>query len=440
MQNDALLPQAVIGSDNLKNEVSLKNFMEWIINFNGLLWSLEIKKSRLNLLNAWEHPLLGKETALLLKDIHYRHRVLHPDDNLLLAEFWDIVALGEPVSVIFRVMNPTNAGFTLFILKGWSAKNEASHIYGSLQELPASAAFNDSGTYPYSVLAHTDYPVIEVDLKSKKAFIENPSAHILFDIQHNQDAPHFRTDIQLQNVVPDAKMSEQCFKLTHTSCNNQIEKANVWIGKRIFQNINGKPFHAIVRMTALARTGHYRIAFIRIFTENVLQLNQNNSDLLMKKINKSKDLKQSLSLLLDSNILPQDIDGLIFSNIRSRKDHVTVYGVGKCFEKLTWGVNYTYKGTIAQDIERFMLSNLVVDDTQDSIKSIDWVLFAPFGIRSYFAKPFYNRKKLHAVLIFCSKTPLVFSQSTHVNIDKNCTPLFSAFEHIIKKWRKKELI
>ena len=42
-----------------------------------------------------------------------------------------------------------------------------------------------------------------------------------------------------------------------------------------------------------------------------------------------------------------------------------------CFNGLPWGSTYAYEGTIAQDIERFGLSSLVVEDTLDSIKSIN---------------------------------------------------------------------
>jgi hypothetical protein len=59
----------------------------------------------------------------------------------------------------------------------------------------------------------------------------------------------------------------------------------------------------------------------------------------------------------------------------------------------------------AQDIERFCLDSLTVEDTLDSIKSIDWAMFIPCGVRSYFAKPFYSAEGLQAVLIFASDTP-----------------------------------
>lgn len=74
-----------------------------------------------------------------------------------------------------------------------------------------------------------------------------------------------------------------------------------------------------------------------------------------------------------------ELDGLLFSDIQSHKGQVVVYGAGPAFRELALGAEHAYEGTIAQDIERFGLRSLTVEDTLDSIKSIDWVLFAPHG-------------------------------------------------------------
>ena len=92
---------------------------------------------------------------------------------------------------------------------------------------------------------------------------------------------------------------------------------------------------------------------------------------------------------------------------------------------------YSYEGTIAQDIERFKLDYLIVDDTIDSIKSIDWALFIPQGIRSYFAKPFYRRGVLKAVMILCSLKPNAFNSE---GMDEYAI-LFEPFRSAIQAWR-----
>ena len=108
-----------------------------------------------------------------------------------------------------------------------------------------------------------------------------------------------------------------------------------------------------------------------------------------------------------------------------------MYGVGPAFRSLAWGAEHAYEGTIAQDIERFGLTSLTVEDTLDSIKSIDWVLFTPQGIRSYFARPFYGSSGLHAVLILASRRPGAFDAGAERRFDS----LYAPFEEVVSAWR-----
>ena len=94
------------------------------------------------------------------------------------------------------------------------------------------------------------------------------------------------------------------------------------------------------------------------------------------------------------------------------------------------GASHAYEGTIAQDIERFSLDALIVEDTLDSIKSIDWAMFIPCGVRSYFAKPFYSSEGLHAVLIFAFSTPSPGGVS-----DASFRSLYEPFARLVAHWR-----
>ena len=67
--------------------------------------------------------------------------------------------------------------------------------------------------------------------------------------------------------------------------------------------------------------------------------------------------------------------------------------------------------SLAENIDRYGLDHLIMEDTFSSIKAIDWALFIPHGIRSYFAKPFYERKTMRSVLIICSTERNRFSES-----------------------------
>ena len=71
-----------------------------------------------------------------------------------------------------------------------------------------------------------------------------------------------------------------------------------------------------------------------------------------------------------------------------------------------------------------------MEDTLDSIKSIDWAMFIPCGVRSYFAKPFYSDEGLHAVLIFA------FSRPSPGGISETFfRPLYEPFARLVACWR-----
>ena len=60
------------------------------------------------------------------------------------------------------------------------------------------------------------------------------------------------------------------------------------------------------------------------------------------------------------------------------------------------------------------------------------VLFAPHGIRSYFAKPFYTEQGLHAILILASLRPGSFGADAETRF----ASLMGPFERLIGAWRK----
>ena len=105
-----------------------------------------------------------------------------------------------------------------------------------------------------------------------------------------------------------------------------------------------------------------------------------------------------------------NFESIIYSDVYARKNRVVVYTAGETLENLKQGEVFPYEGTIAENIERYKLDHLIMEDTFSSIKAIDWALFIPRGIRSYFAKPFYQRKVLRTVLVLCSTKPDAFSE------------------------------
>ena len=89
------------------------------------------------------------------------------------------------------------------------------------------------------------------------------------------------------------------------------------------------------------------------------------------------------------------------------------------------------KAPSRENIDRFKLDHLIVENTFASIKAIDWALFIPHGIRSYFAKPFYERRTIRSVLILCSEQNNHFS-TAHL---EEYSLYYMPFQKALKNWR-----
>lgn len=135
------------------------------------------------------------------------------------------------------------------------------------------------------------------------------------------------------------------------------------------------------------------------------------------------NISDALTVMHEQLHQQEHTDGLLFSDVQIPKNKVDVYYSGKAFEGAVQGEVFPLKGTIAQDIERYHLKFLIVDDTLDSIKPIDWALFVPWGIRSYYAKPYYDRGVLRSVVIICSKKTAMFKDKLIDSYDEILEPL-----------------
>ncbi len=74
-----------------------------------------------------------------------------------------------------------------------------------------------------------------------------------------------------------------------------------------------------------------------------------------------------------------------------------------------------------------------MEDTLNSVKSVDWALFAPQGVRSYYARPFYAEHGLHAVLILASRKAKTFG----TDADARYADVAEAFGRLLRRWRQK---
>ena len=392
------------------------NVGHWISGFPGLLWHIHIPQSRLVLFNRWEHELLGSDTQLLLKDAHFRNLVVCKDDLPALAEFWDLMANREPAEVSFRLLQQPS--YTL-LLQGWPHPDPEWYS-GTLQEALNRVNATEGKVSSNQILLRAQYPVLVVDREKRLIVAYNNAADALFAFGSLPNARH-----PIEEYVPD---------WSSRIAGRLGPGHDVWGGSLSFRNREGLSFTAAVRLSSCHGRTRSRIAFLEFPQRKEHTDSEPHGSPSPRQLRKAVrgGLRETLSALC-TGPSPCPIDGIIFSDIDAVKGHIHEYGVGAPFAKLPWGASFAYEGTIAQHIERFSLSSLVVDDTMDSIKSIDWALFIPHGIRSYFAKAFYRDGVMHAVMILASSKPGTFSVE---RLEELYAPHGRVFEEAVERWRR----
>ncbi len=259
--------------------------------------------------------------------------------------------------------------------------------------------------------SQAQYPVFVLSLSLKQIVTCNKAASDLF-------SGISKRKFNLRSIAP-GNLEQPLMEASHFALQNKV-----WAGTLVLKSGSGGFLSSKVRISPCASGSD----IVRIALLNIPEAPSEHLCRQPVVENIPFSLREELQKLLS---MCNGVDGLMFSDIQSSRGRVEVYGVGEIFSSLPWGDGHAYEGTIAQDIERFGLESLTVEDTLDSIKSIDWAMFIPCGVRSYFALPFYNAEGLHAVLILASKTAGAFGRESEYQYSF----LIDPFAKAIAQWR-----
>jgi hypothetical protein len=393
----------------------MPRFSQWRNGFPGLLWSIRRRESRLKLFSRWH--LDGVDASLLLKNASYRKQAVMPEDYPLLVEFWDMIHAARPAAAIFRLR--ADAGRKPLMLQGWPEPGD--EVYSGFLKgafLPGGYGSECYNAQLSMRVGDADYPVFTIDLERDTIKEANAAADGLFMRQKRGAGL-----LTLDDVAPQ-DLGQQLMGAAR-----QAAQDDAWSGTLMLGNTERGLFSAHVRLTPWGRPEErvVRVALVSVEDKTLLQPFDTASDEALRP----GDLRPALESLWGA--CGPEVDGLMLSHIQSGRGKVTVFGVGRAFASLEWGAVHAYEGTIAQDIERFDLSSLLVEDTLDSVKSVDWALFAPQGVRSYYALPFYAEHGLHAVLILASRKAKTFG----ADADVRYADVAEAFGNLLRRWRQK---
>jgi len=417
----------------------LFNFVE---DFPALLWRIDIIKNKIEYLNNYQIKGLESKSGLILQNINFSKRIILKEDLHLLEGFMRAVRNGETAATVFRIKNKDDH-ITWIKVTGTANRKNPRFYLGYMLDVTDTVGIVqetlEKNADIEAMIELVNNPVILINPYDKSILAHNTAARDLFCYQA----------AEFSNL----KFSDLYHNSIETHINRIYEEIifeKKWEGKLTFQRKNNSYFTGNVVIRNLFFRG---IRVFRVSIDNVSvddeadkmfaltpgdygspsdSADKNYLDKLMEKIRYESDMSAILQIILDNKHGNMKFDSIIYSDIYAKKNKVVVYTAGKPLSTMKQGEVFPYEGTIAENIDRYKLDYLIVEDTFLSIKAIDWALFIPNGLRSYFAKPFFDRKVMRTVLILCSTQRNMFSGQFLADY----ALLFKPFLLGLTNWRK----
>lgn len=421
-------------------KIEYKELLAFINAFPALLWRIDLVNNKIEYLNEYRLTPLDANSGLLLQNVAFRRRFVIEEDLYLLDNFMEAVRAGKTAATLFR-LKPINDTIQWVKVTGVADKKNPRYYYGFMLDVTDTAgivqSISESDAEKDAMIEFVDHPALLLDAHTKTVMAHNVASRDLFLYKPAQFSR--------------LKFSDLCHKSVENHISRIIEEAvfeKKWEGRLLFQRKSRTVFAGDVAIRPYYFKGHLvlRVSIHHITTddESLKNISESHSllakkthplrkqiDALSGKVGEEKDIQKVLRILLDNQPADRQFDAIIYSDIYATRKKVVVYTAGKPFEPLPQGEVFPYEGTIAENIDRFKLEHLIVEDTFASIKAIDWALFVPHGIRSYFAKAFYERKLMRSVLILCSVNRNFFSNAGLDGYELYYEPFLKG----LKNWR-----
>ncbi len=418
--------------------MSAKDLLSFVNDFPALLWRIEIAKSRIEFLNNNYIIANGLDGKLLMKNIQYQQKMIFSEDAYLVDAFMESVKNGRTAATVFRAKSQNNRTEWLK-LTGATNSWDPRYYYGFLLNITDTVevikSIINKDINLQLLVDDTDNPALLLDFDTGRVLFCNSAACDLFEMSRENLVKMTLDDLYRESM-----------KTAMEKILNQVLLTRKWSGKLDFYQSGKRKFftsQTIVRHLMYSSKRLLRLTFLNPETRDephqqtaLAPAQQARKKLAHGLQSVQTDISAVMRTAFHSFQTAQRLDAVIFSDVYIRSNRVFIYFAGSQPMTLEQGQKFPYRGTIAEDINRFQLTHITVDDTQESIKPIDWALFVPQGIRSYFAKPFFSRKTLRTVLILCSQKPHSFTGTTINDFDDLLEPLHQA----IKAWRRSKRI
>lgn len=420
---------------------SFQDLYSYINAIPALFWSIDVIKNKIEYINKYALPGLGENSLFIIQNPEFAEQMIIEEDRYIFESFIKGVRNRKPGLAVFRI-KLYDGTIRWFKISGSPDLYRSNYYVGYVMDISETAIF-------IRTIDNTD-----ASMTKKINIFNNPVFLIAFDDKHihacNGTAlkvfglkPENIKSMVFENIIL-SDISEYL-----NSIYEEIIFSGHWRGELTFKTASGDEFLSDSSIRPLHVKG-----------ENLLWVSVYNIPGVAKKspavkiINNSKEIdikallrktiaaakKGNITGILDLILANQPIPGLanavLYSDIHVDEGIVHVWGAGEPFKPLAPAFSHPYEGTIAENIVNYNLNHIIVENTFESIKPVDWAIFIPHGIKSYFAKPFFTKGKITTVLIFCSTERAVFSEENVKFYDS----LYPAFENSLEVYKKRKEI
>lgn len=415
-------------SDTREINQALNRYIETI---PALFWRINLVRETVEYLNDYRLPELERTSSLLLQNKKFANEIVLEEDRFKFQEFVQSIRERKEILRVIRI-NAGRGSIRWLKFYGIPDPHDFTYYQGYIMDVTETvydimSMDSEMGTIT-SRIELFDTPVILLEIPSKKLYGANNAArHIL-----GLDDPHR------------FKLGDILFARDEQDISRIFEHLifhDLWEGELVYVDKENSPVPATSHLKSLIADGRQLIWLN--FQQTTLELNGGECEGLsedeeqhyiteMKAAAEAGSMEGMLRAMIDHQPLKGLTDSILYSHISTKKDIVMVWGTGSSFNDIDDGAVYPYEGTIAENIENFNLPYLVMEDTMESIKPIDWALFIPQGVRSYLAIPFYEANILKTVLIFCSRHPRRYEEAHF----KRYQCLYDHFSDMLPLWKK----
>ncbi len=428
------------------NENPLKpgEFTRFISAAAGLFWRMKINEKKIEFLNHTAiNGLAGSnEVERLLLNLVWAQEVVAEDDFFRFKLFIISMREGKEGSVIFRIRNKQEKqpGHWWIRLVGAPGSVDPSIYYGHIRDISQDVNFVshllEKDIERQTMIESENLPVMLVDMETGAVISRNTYAYELFEYTYREFI-----SIKFQALYPEEQKSY--ISALFETCLRE----GYWEGSLPLVKKGNIPIQTSAKIRRLSLRGR-NLLKISIHQYNGAEKKAPASislpadreqfkQSLLTAMDEKYGMKEILDTLLVHQFGSPAFEAVMYADVYVKKRKVIVYARGKggeVFATLKPGTVFDFEGTVSQAIWENNLDFLILEDTLESTKPIDWALFIPHGVRSYFVKPFFHGDQLRTLLLFCSTEPNRFSEE-----DMDTYELYyPAFLKGLKNWRKKK--